>query len=176
MATSTPTDGDTKSMSMGSKLGLLLVLGTLVLFTIPTVVMLCIGMLPTGVAAIVDRSLSRLSWLCVGGLNLAGLIPSLADLWQNANSVDLSLDLITDVWTLALVYGCAAAGWILYVSVPQILATFMALTAGHRVSHLKGQQNKLEEAWGPEVKDGAEEAVAEFMRRGRVSDFDKAGD
>jgi hypothetical protein len=47
----------------------------------------------------------------------------------------------------------------------------MALTANHRIASMKAQQEKLVEDWGPEVKEGAEEALAEFLRRGRVSDF-----
>lgn len=174
MATSP--SSDSKSLGLGTKIGILLALGPLVLFMIPTVILLGIALLPTGVAAIVDRSLSRLSWLCVGALNLAGAVPALATLWETGHSVKNAVALITDVWTLALVYGAAAAGWLLYMSVPQILGTFMALTAGHRITHLKNQQQKLEEDWGPEVRDGAEEAVAEFMRRGRVSDFETAGE
>jgi hypothetical protein len=89
--------------------------------------------------------------------------------------MDAAMSMATDVLTIMLIYGAAGLGWLLYVSVPQMLGAFMALTANHRISSLKAQQEKLVSEWGPDVKQGAEEAVAEFMRRGRVTDFDTKG-
>ncbi|GEO81401.1 hypothetical protein [Pararhodospirillum oryzae] len=164
---------DGKGMGMGVKIGMLLALGPLVLVSIPTVVLLGVAMLPTGVAFIVDRSLARMGWLCVGGINLAGTIPFLAQLWTEGHTVPHAVSLITDVFTIMVIYGAAALGWLLYMSVPQILGGFMAMTASRRIVALKAEQEKLVEDWGAEVKEGAEQAVAEFMRRGRVTDFEK---
>ncbi|MCF8479573.1 MAG: hypothetical protein K9H25_04015 [Rhodospirillum sp.] len=158
-------------LGLGAKLILLIVLAVMALFIIPTVILLCVAMLPTFVAAITDRSISRMSWLCVGGLNFSGTVPFIADLWIRGGHMDAALSLVTDVFTIMLIYGAAGVGWLLYISVPQLLGAFMAMTATHRIATLKAQQEKLGDDWGPEVREGAEEAVAEFMRRGRVSDF-----
>jgi hypothetical protein len=166
--------GQDAGFGLGAKLVLLLV-AVLSLFIIPTVILFCVAMLPTGVAAITDRSLSRMSWLCVGGLNFAGTVPFIARLWDQGGHMDAAMSMATDVLTIMLIYGAAGLGWLLYVSVPQMLGAFMALTANHRISSLKAQQEKLVSEWGPDVKQGAEEAVAEFMRRGRVTDFDTKG-
>ncbi|CCG08500.1 hypothetical protein [Pararhodospirillum photometricum] len=165
-----------KGFGLGGKLGVLVALAPLVLISIPTVVLLAVAMLPTGVAWIVDRSIARLSWLAVGGVNLAGTVPFIAELWTTGHTIPRALEIITDVFAIMVIYGAAGIGWLLYSSIPQLLGTFMALTANRRIEALKAQQVKLIEDWGPEVKEGADHAVAEFMRRGRVSDFGPPGE
>jgi hypothetical protein len=159
------------TLGIGAKLVLILLVALMGLFIIPTVILFCIAMLPTVVATITDRSMSRMSWLCVGGLNFAGTVPFIGDLWAQGGHMEIAMSMVTNVFTIMLIYGAAAIGWLLYISVPQLLGAFMALTANHRIASMKAQQEKLVEDWGPEVKEGAEEALAEFLRRGRVSDF-----
>ncbi|ABC21909.1 hypothetical protein [Rhodospirillum rubrum] len=166
-----PAPAKGEGMGWGMRIGLLLVAIPAVVFMGPTVLLVCIALLPTGVAFISDRSISKTGWLCVGGLNLAGAVPFIATLWEKGNTVEAALRLLTDVLTILIIYGSAGVGWLLYISIPQLLGAFMAMTAGHRVATMKAQQDSLIEEWGTEVKQGAEEAVAEFMRRGRVTDF-----
>ncbi len=163
--------GQSKGIGFGTKLGLLLILAPMVLMMIPTVILMCVAMLPTFVAFLTDRSLSRTGWLCVGGLNFAGTVPYIASLWETGHSVENAITQVADVFALMVIYGGAGLGWMLYISVPQLLAAFMALTANHRIATMKAQQKRLIDDWGPEVQEGAEQAVAEFMRKGRPTDI-----
>ena len=86
-----------KSSNAGGRRGrsniqiLLVVCGiALVPFSIPTLLLLFAGLLPTLVAALTDRSLARYAWICVGGLNFAGLAPALLTLWFGPEIVEVT--------------------------------------------------------------------------------------
>lgn len=118
---------------------------------LPTVLLVTVLMLPTAVALVVDRSASRSGWLCVGGLNFAAAAPFLFDLWFSAHTLETATRTISDVFTVMVVYGAAAFGWLIYMTMPQIIGTFMQMTSTRRIASLKSQQNRLVEEWGPEV-------------------------
>jgi hypothetical protein len=143
---------------MAIKVGVVLMLAIGLFLFLPTVLVLVVCMLPTGVALVVDRSASRTGWLCVGGLNFAALAPSLFDLWLKDHSLEFATGIISDVFTMMLIYGAAAFGWILYLTTPQIIATVMQMNASRRIESLKARQKALVEEWGPEVsrEDGRE--------------------
>ena len=59
----------------------------LIPFSLPTMLLMFAGMLPTLVAALTDRTSSRYAWICVGGLNFAGLCPAVLSHGQHAHAV-----------------------------------------------------------------------------------------
>ena len=122
------------------------------LMVIPTVIVLAFTMLPTGVAFIIERGRSWYGGVCVGAMNLAGAAPTLVDLWFNGHTIDRALASLTDILSLLLIYGSAAIGWLIYTMTPNLVATYMAMTAGRRVTALKGQQKELLQQWGPDVE------------------------
>jgi hypothetical protein len=130
--------------------GVLLFVVGLFLF-LPTVLYLVVTMLPTAVALVVDRSASRTGWLCVGGLNFAAGCPGLFELWFEDGSLEHATAMISDVFSLMMIYGAAALGWMIFMTTPQIIGTFMQMTSDRRIARLKAQQKKLTEDWGPEV-------------------------
>jgi len=53
----------------------LLTCAALVPFSLPTILLLFVGLLPSLVAVVAERGRNRYAWMCVGGLNFAGLAP-----------------------------------------------------------------------------------------------------
>ncbi|MQX36992.1 hypothetical protein [Roseospira navarrensis] len=136
---------------MALKVGVVLMLAVGLFLFLPTVLVLVVCMLPTGVALVVDRSASRSGWLCVGGLNFAAMAPSLFELWFEDHSLEFATSVISDVFALMLIYGAAGIGWLVYMTTPRIISSVMEMTSSHRIEKLKAQQQRLVEEWGPEV-------------------------
>ncbi len=144
-------NSDTAGIGMATKVGVVLLFATGLFLFLPTVLLITVAMLPTAVALVVDRSSSRTGWLCVGGLNFAGLTPALFDLWFDGHTLENATAIMGDVFNIMLIYGAAAMGWMIFMTTPQIIAAFMQMTSDHRVAKLKAQQQQLVEDWGPEV-------------------------
>lgn len=124
-------------------------------FSLPTVLLLFFGLLPTLAAAVGDRSANRFAWLCVGGMNFAGVSPFLFDLWFGGHTLSGALDILTDVFALFVIFGAAGFGWMLYMAVPPVVGAFMGVISQRRVITLRGNQRRLVEQWGDEIMRGA---------------------
>lgn len=146
-----------KPTSKGQKKGgsnrllILLTLIALVPFSLPTLVVLFVGLLPTLVAAIVERGKERYAWICVGGLNFAGLSPWLFKLWFGHHTLIYSIELVTGITMMLAAYACAGLGWLLYMSTPPVVMAFMKMTGQRRSTNLTANQKKLVETWGDGV-------------------------
>lgn len=134
-------------------LNILIVLAGLVMvaFFMPTLLLLAFAMLPTFVAMVVDRGPKRYGGATVGGLNFAGVVPYLMDLWSGANDVPHALTIISDVFTLVVIFGAAAFGWLLYSATPGVVGAFIGMTSTRRIAALRSRQQELLRDWGPEV-------------------------
>lgn len=137
--------------------GILLV--GLIAVSLPTVMLVGIGMLPTFVAWICDRTEEKFATFCVGGLNFSGVFPYLMDLWTRHHSVGAASATLTNVFSLAVMFGSAALGWMLFAAVPPVIATFLNVLSDHRLTILRTQQRKLVEEWGEEVRGEVEMAA-----------------
>ncbi len=139
-------------MSAGNKLAMLIAAVVALPLSLPTLTLLFFALLPTMAAALVDRGPHRYAWLCVGGLNFAGVSPYLLELWFGEHTLDNALTQLGDVLALLVIYGAAAFGWLLYMAIPPLVGGFLQIAAQRRVAVLRSQQKKLVELWGPEVK------------------------
>ena len=133
---------------------IMLTLIALVPFSLPTLLVLFVGMLPTLVAALGERGANRYAWICVGGLNFAGLASWLLTLWFGHHDFSYAFHVITDINMLLAAYGASTVGWVLYLSMPPLVTTFMAATSQRRASVLLAQQRKLVDLWGDDVAAG----------------------
>lgn len=125
----------------------------LIPFSLPTMLLMFAGMLPTLVAALTDRTPSRYAWICVGGMNFAGLAPAVLTLWFGHHEITYALHQVTSIPIMLMSYLAAAAGWALYFIMPPIVMTVMAATSKRRAATLHSQLKKLEEEWGKEVQN-----------------------
>ena len=123
----------------------------MIIMSLPTVMVIVFALLPTFVAFIVDRTPEKNAVFCVGSLNLCGVLPYLIDLWTGDNSMDGAILILTDVFSLVVMYGAAAFGWMIFQSLPPIVATFITVLAQSRLSSLRSAQRKLIEEWGSVV-------------------------
>lgn len=124
----------------------------------PTMIVLSVALLPTGVAFLLERKKGIYGGLTVGALNLAGAAPFLGDLWFDGHTVEAALDIITNVFAWMSFYGAAVFGWAIYSTTPSLIGTFMSMTAGRRITDLREQQRELVQKWGPDVESVFEPA------------------
>ncbi len=123
----------------------------LVIMSLPTVMLIFFGMLPTIVSAIIDRTPKRNATFCVGGINLCGVFPYMMELWVGDNSMEGAMRILTDVFSLLVMYGAAAFGWMIFQSLPPVVATFVTVLAQSRVASLRSTQHQLIDEWGEDV-------------------------
>jgi len=135
-------------------------LAGLLVFTLPTVLILCVGMLPTMAAFIIDRRREKYTTLCVGSMNFVGVIPFLATLWQEDHSFDMAFTILADPFGWLMMLGAAGIGWAIYFVAPNLVSMVMAARIEQRIERLKNRQTELVEEWGPGVAGNEDEPDA----------------
>jgi hypothetical protein len=126
-----------------------------------TSIVLFVGLLPTIVALIVDRTPRKCAVASVGGLNLAGVSPFLLDLWFKSPGMDYAVSLITNPFVLVTMYGAAAVGWLLFAGLPMLTLRISEITVGRRIRGLRDRQAALLAEWGEDVVGIAAERGAD---------------
>lgn len=135
-----------------SSLTWVLVVGTfLLVIASPTMIVLFFGMLPTLVAFIIDRSEQKSATFCVGSINFIGVFPYIMDLWIDNNTLDAAINNVTDLFAMLIMYSASAFGWLLFMAMPTVVASFVTVLQQRKVAQLRGQQKELMEEWGAEV-------------------------
>ena len=137
-----------------NRLLIIITLMALVPFSLPTMMVLLVGLLPTLGAALSERGKARYAWICVGGVNFAGLSPWLFKLWFGHHTLEYAFSQITGVTMLLAAYGASAVGWLLYISMPPIVGVFSGINSKRRMTVLVDSQKKLIDQWGAEVTSG----------------------
>ena len=117
----------------------------------PTCIVLAIGMLPSVVAYIVDRTGGKYLTITVALMNFCGTLPGITRLWQFGQAYDAAGRIGLDPLHWLASYGAAAVGWVIYLSIPPILSVFYGRVTQTRIEGLKRKQADLVEVWGPEV-------------------------
>lgn len=139
-----------------NKVVVLTILAALVPFSLPTVVLLFFTMLPTMGAWASEKGSNKYAWLCVGGLNFAGVIPYLFTLWFGVHTLDEAFNMLSEAGVLLWAYGASGFGWLLYMGMPPVVSSWLSFTTDRRIAALKAAQKKLVEEWGEDVaKKGA---------------------
>lgn len=125
-----------------------------------TIILLLVGLLPTMVAFIIDKSSGKYATLCVGAINIAGIFPSIFILWAGQNSFAQAIQIITNVFDLVIMYGAAGFGWMLYIIIPSAVSTLLNIIAQRRISRLRNQQRDLISEWGKKVAKRPEPEIS----------------
>ncbi|MCH7936117.1 MAG: acyl-CoA synthetase [Proteobacteria bacterium] len=124
---------------------------TLAIISMPTVLLLFFGLMPSIVALVIDRTEGRYATFCVLGMNISGLFPFLTDVWFQVHTTDMAIRIMTDVFNLLIIYGSAGFGWMLYIALPPVITTFLSAMSQRRVAVLREKQAKIIEEWGENV-------------------------
>ena len=120
-------------------------------FLLPSVMFLVVGMIPTLVVAAIDRRAERFRTLCVGALNLLGVLPFTVQLVADGHTFEMAFELVNNVWIWLAILSSVAVGWAIFAVVPGVVALIYVQHLQRRVARLRHRQNRLTDQWGPEV-------------------------
>jgi hypothetical protein len=160
MAEATEKANTSKKNRIGSVFLWILAAGFLFAFY-ESIVLLLIGMIPTIVALVIDRSPHKDQARSVGYLNFAGCLPWAVDFWVSGGNFDRVFEIVSDPLVLAVMYSAAATGWALCFIVRPFVAAYLTVAADYRESQLTKRQEELVEEWGEEVREALPESQTE---------------
>lgn len=151
--TEVPAEAKEVARSGGKAATLVIIVGTVLAITaLPLCVLFVVGMMPTLVAAIVDRDRSRYLARAVAAMNLAGLVrPVLAVLHIGLNLASVE-HVLSDPETWLVMYGAAAIGWLITLGMPSIARLLVDIRADQMQRQLQERADELVKEWGDEVK------------------------
>ena len=161
---------------MSRSMALMIVCGFLAFIVAaqPSVTILVIGMIPTLVAYIIDLTPGRYAARCVAGLNIAGVVPFLNRLWESTNDMASAINIITDVYAWLAFYAASGIGWLLFASLPGIVASFKTYSAKRHANALRSRLEELKEEWGEEISGNVPESQQEGEEASEVSETEAA--
>jgi hypothetical protein len=123
-------------------------------FALPTMLVLTLGLLPTLVALVVDLNPRKYAARAVGFLNIAGSLPFLFKLWFGAHSLVGAMKILTDVFAWLVIYSAAAMGWLIYMGMPQVAGFLMELNASRQIRRIDARRSALVREWGEDIALG----------------------
>ncbi len=126
-------------------------LAMIVVSTLPAIIILLIGLLPTITILITDPKNSG-KLIVIGCFNLAGLFVYLINV-INHFSLDGAFSILSDVFNLIIMLGSAALGFIVYYEVPNLFIFLSKISAQKRLANIDKQLQKISEDWGAEIID-----------------------
>jgi hypothetical protein len=112
---------------------------------------LAVGMIPTIVAAIVDRSEGRLRAMTVGCLNFAGCAPFMIEVFKNGNSLETAITYILQPRTIVVMYFAAGIGYLIDWAMTGIVSSMMVQKTKSRLKDIEKEKKEMMERWGAEV-------------------------
>lgn len=115
------------------------------------VILFTVGMAPSLVAFMVDRTPKKYAAICVGALNFTGVFPKLGDLWRGTNDFSGSIAIITNIFELTVMYAAAAFGWLIFMAIPPVVAALMLIVTRQRIIKLRSEQRELVNEWGQDI-------------------------
>ena len=148
-----------KSGGLGLKLGLG-VLGLASLAVLPLFLVIVPGMMPTLVTLFVDRQRPRHLTYTVAVMNFAGVLPFLLTLAKTRLSLQTVAGLLTDPMVWLVMYGAAAAGWMICAGMAPLARLCLELQAAQKRRALEALAKAIRQEWGEEVAGGAKSPPA----------------
>jgi len=126
---------------------------------LPTTIVVCVCMIPTLVASIIDNHARKTMWLTVGAMNMAGTVPvwfSLMDAGQFSmldpgRAIPAAFQLIVQPMNIIVSYGGAAVGWGVYNYVTPLVAAVVQSKNERRLRDIDRRQKTLIKKWGDGV-------------------------
>jgi hypothetical protein len=140
-----------------------LLLPLVLIFALPAVILCMIGLLPTVVAAVIDRREEKYAAYCVGGFNLAGTLPWFLEIFPKGGMEGL-MSVLINPFAWLVMYGLASVGWAVFYYIPQVTIRIQMLRDRQLLSGLRRRQQAIVDEWGPEVATG--ETFEEALQNG----------
>jgi hypothetical protein len=120
----------------------------LLLAALPLCVVLAAGMLPAGVAFLIDRSPRRDLARTVAAANLAGVVPPAAALLHLEFSFAGALTILREPHNWLIMYGAAAIGWGLHAAMPALAGIVLEFRARQAEQRLQARAAEIASEWG----------------------------
>ena len=137
----------------------------LVVLFFDSVIVLGVGMIPSGVAFLIDRTRRKHAARTVAWMNLAGCLVVILELWTGGGSIALALELLVEPLNWVIMFGAAAFGWVIYFPLPPIVAGYLTLSQEMKLKELAKKQKALEKEWGKDVRRSAPLDELETLER-----------
>ena len=133
-----------------------LVCGAIATLATPTFILGGLLLAPAMASMVTDRSSTKSTARSVILFGLAGTVQPLADLWHTGHTIANSLDMASDVSTLATAWAAQAGAWLLCELGPLLIALVMDGMSGAKATRLRAARAAFEEQWGlpPSAPDG----------------------
>jgi hypothetical protein len=144
-----------KALSMSTWLWGTFIICLWMMLSPSSLMILSLGMLPTLVAVFCDRTEHKYGVYCVGGFNFCGMLPFLLKLISD-HSLSAAMNIMSNVFSLAIIFGAAGLGWLLFLSIPPVISTFLIIMSDSRVKSLKTIQQRIIDEWGSSVVEDNE--------------------
>mgnify|MGYP004632696833 CR=1 FL=1 len=130
---------------------ILLVLGLIILMftSLPMVVILLIGLLPSLTIMLVDsKNTNKL--IIVGCCNIAGMFICLTSILNQYN-LNQQIYILSNIFNIVIMLGAAAFGMILYFELPNIFSVIFKNSAHRRLRSIDNKLDKIAEDWGRDI-------------------------
>ena len=118
------------------------------------VVLVVVSLVPAVVATVVDRRPKRWASRTVVFFNIAGLLPSLFDIFLSADPDNSAMHQLSDPYVWLMVYGFAGFGWVVVYIIPQVVFLFLLIRSDHTIAKLESKRQALVDEWGDRVRGG----------------------
>jgi len=118
---------------------------------LPLCILLLTGLVPSMVAALVDRYRAKYLTRTVGFMNLAGLTPLVVQLWGAGHTMVGLADILSRPINWLTMYGAAGIGWVLFLGMPSLARVFVDIRADQLQRDLNTRATGLVREWGEEV-------------------------
>lgn len=128
----------------------------LAVVALPALVVFAVGMIPSLVAAIVDRHPGRNATIAVTAMNFAGVMPFVAEILTTGANMSRATMVVTDVFSLAMMFGTAAFGWGLVFAMPKVASVYISVRNDTRIQAMQREKKRLLEDWGDGVQQAPE--------------------
>ncbi len=144
--------------SIGSPIGNLLILCLLLMIGVasfPSLLLFCFGMLPSGVAYVIDRNRRWALTFTVFMPNLAATGIFLTRLLMDGASVNGVMDMMSNPYVWCLIYMSAGMGWAIYFSMPMLVTSAKEYRLDLQRAGYEDALKALREEWGEEIEPPA---------------------
>lgn len=144
-----------KKLSVVQKMLLLIGLLFVIINTLPAVMVLLIGLLPTFTILLTDsKNTDKL--VIVGSFNLAGVFIYLLNV-INSFTMYNALYIVGDIFNLIIMLGSAGLGLIVYYEVPNLFILISKMSAQKRLRSIDTKLSRLADDWGTDLIDRQKE-------------------
>lgn len=139
-----------KSFGWQGQILLIAFMMTCVLFSAVAVI-LVVGMIPTIVAAIVDRTEGRMRAMTIGAINFAGCAPFMIEIFKKGNNLETAMTYMLEPRTIVVIYFAAGMGYLIDWAMTGIVSSIMVQKTKGRLKDIQKMQKDLTDRWGIEV-------------------------